>query len=56
MTNSSIWPIDQLSGATILDQSGLGSNGNKGIFHIPQSSGINGASSSDCLPSYPGHS
>ena len=25
-----------LSGATILGQSGLGSDGNKGVLHIPQ--------------------
>ena len=45
-----------LSGATILDQSGPGSDGNEGVLRIPQSSGITGASPSDCLVSYPGHS
>ena len=38
-----------LSGATILGQSGLGSNGNKRVLCITQSS------PSDCLVSYPGH-
>ena len=37
-------------------QSGHGSNGNKRVLHIPQSSSITGASPSDCLVSYPGHS
>ena len=56
MLNSSIWPIDRtFSCATILGQSGPGSNGNKGVFHIPQSSKT-GATSSDCLMSYAGHS
>ena len=36
---SCIWPIDvNLSGAIILGQSGPGSNGNKLILRIPQSS------------------
>ena len=43
-----------LSGATILDQCGPGSNSNKEIFHIAQASRT-GASPSDCLVSYPGH-
>ena len=35
---SSIWPIDRtLSGATTSGQSGLGSDGNKGVLRIPQS-------------------
>ena len=56
MSNNSIWPIDTiLSGATTPSQSGPGSNGNEGVVHIPQSSSIPGASSSDCLMSYPGH-
>ena len=39
MSNSSIWPIDRiLSGATTPSQSGPGSNGNEGVFHIPHSS------------------
>ena len=45
-----------LSGATILSQSGPGSNGDEGVIYIPQSSSITGTSSSDCLVSYPGHS
>ena len=57
MFNSSIWPIDMtLSGATTPGQSGSGSNGSEGVFHIIQSSSITGASLSDCLVSYPGHS
>ena len=54
MSNSSIWPIDRtLSDTTTLGQSGLGSNGNGRVLHIPQS--ITGASPSDCLVSSPGH-
>ena len=53
---NSIWPIDRTqSGATTLNQSGPGSEGNKGIPHIPQNSNITGASLSD-LVCYPGHS
>ena len=37
------------------DQSGPGSNGNKGVLRILQNSSITGASKSDCLVSYPGH-
>ena len=44
------------SGATILDQSEPGSDGNEGVLRIPQSSNITGASPSDCLVSYPGYS
>ena len=56
MSNSSIWPIDRtFSDATILGQSGPGSNGNEGVLRIPQSSSIAGASSSDCLVLYTGH-
>ena len=40
-----------LAGATTLDHCGTGSDGNKGIFRILQSSGINGESSSDFLKS-----
>ena len=41
---SSISPIDRtLSGATTIGQSGLWSNGNKGVLRIPQSSCITGA-------------
>ena len=55
MPNSSIWPIDRtLSGSTALGNSGPGSDGNKGVLHIPQSSNITGASSSDVLESSPG--
>ena len=47
---SSSRPIDStLSGTTTLGQSGLGSNGNEGVLHIPQSSRITGASPSYCL-------
>ena len=45
-----------LSGATIPGQTGSGSNGNKGVLHIPQSPSITGTSPTDCLVSYPGHS
>ena len=54
---SSIWPIDRtLSGATTPDQSGPGSDSNEEVLHISQTSNITGASPSDCLVSYPGHS
>ena len=43
-----------LSGASTLDQSGPGSNGNKELLCIPQSSSITGASQLNCLMSYPG--
>ena len=57
MQFSSIQPIDTAqSGATIPGQSGPGSNGNEGVFCIPQSLSITGTSPSDCLVSYPGHS
>ena len=57
MPNSSIWSIDRtLSVATSMGQSGPGSDGNKGVLHISQSSSITGASLSDCLVSYPRHS
>ena len=53
---SSIWPIDRtLSSTTNPGQSEPGSDGNKEVLHIPQSSSITGASSSDCFVSYPGH-
>ena len=45
-----------LSGATTPGQSGPGSDGNKGVLSIPQSSSITGTSPSDCLVSYLGHS
>ena len=47
---SCIWPVDR----TLSD--GPWSNGNKREIHIPQSSSITGASPSDCLASYIGHS
>ena len=57
MLNSSIWPIDKtLSGATTPGQSGTRSDGNEDVLCIPQSSSITGATSSDCLMSYVGHS
>ena len=37
-------------------QSVPGSNGNKGVLRIPQSSYFTGTSPSDCLESYPGYS
>ena len=52
MQFSFIWPIDgTLSGATTLDQSGTGSDGNEGVLCIPQSSSITGVSPSYCLVS-----
>ena len=57
MVNSSTWPIDRiLSGATSLDQSGPGGDGNEGVLHIPPCSSITWATQSDCLVSYQGHS
>ena len=47
--------IRPLSGATTPDQSGPGSDGNKGVLRIAQSTSITGTSPSDCLVSYPGH-
>ena len=41
-----------LPGATLPGQSGPGSDGNKGVLGIPQSSSIIGTSPSDCLVSY----
>ena len=51
MSNSYIWPID----ATTPGRSRPGSDGNEGLLRIPQNCMV-GASSSDCLVSYPGHS
>ena len=48
--------IGPISGATTPGQSGPGSDGNKGVVRIPQSSSTAGTSPSDCLVSYPGHS
>ena len=54
MPNSSIWPIDRtLSDTTSLGQSGLGSNRNGEVLHIPQSTKTN-ASQLDCLTSLVG--
>ena len=50
---NSILPIDRtLSGATTSAQSEPGSDGNKGVLHIPQICCITGASPSDRLVSY----
>ena len=55
MSNSPIWPKDKtLLGAITSGLSGPGSNVNEGVLHIPQSSSITEASSSDCLMSYLG--
>ena len=43
-----------LSVVTTPGQSGPGSDGNEGVFCIPQSSSIIEASPSDCFVSYPG--
>ena len=45
-----------ISGTTTLSQSGPGSDGNEEVLCILQSSSITGASPSDCLGSYRGHS
>ena len=45
-----------LSVAATRGQSGLGSDGNKGVLCIPLSSSFTGASPPDCLELYPGHS
>ena len=45
-----------LSGATTSGQRGSGSDWNEGVLQISQSSTIIGASPSDCLVSYLGHS
>ena len=44
-----------ISGATTPGQSGTGSNGNEGVYCIPQSYSINGGLPLDCLVTYPGH-
>ena len=55
MSNSSVWPIDKtLSDATTPDQSGHGSDGNEGVFHLPQNSKT-WASSSHSWVSYVTH-
>ena len=43
---------EHISGATIPGQSGPGSDGNKGVLRIPQSSRIAGTSPSENLVSY----
>ena len=54
---SSVWPKDRtLSSATIPAKSGPGSDGNKGVFRILESSSSTESSSSECLMSYPGNS
>ena len=54
---SFIWPIDRtLSGATLLGQSGPGSDGNKVVLHFLQSFSITRTSTSDCLVSLTWHS
>ena len=54
---SSIWPLDStLSGATTVGQSEPWSDGNEGVLRIPQRSNITGASPSNSLVSYLGHS
>ena len=51
---SSIWPIDRtLSSPTTPGPSGLGSDGNEWVLHIPQSSSITEGLPSDGLMSYP---
>ena len=45
-----------LLGATSLGQSEPGSDGKNEVLRIPQSSGVTGASPSDCLELNPGHS
>ena len=50
-----MWLIDRtLPGVTTQGQSGPWSNGDEGVLHIPQISKA-GASPSDCLMLYPGH-
>ena len=57
MQFNSIYTIDRaLSGATTTGQSGPEINGNEEVLCIPQNSSITGASPSDCLVSYTGHS
>ena len=45
-----------ISGASTPWQSGDGSDGNEGVLQIPERSSIIGASQSECLISYSGHS
>ena len=48
--------IGPLLGPTTPGLSGPGSNGNKGVHRISQTSSITDTSQSGCLESYPGHS
>ena len=57
MSKSSIQPTDRtLLDAITPDQSEPGSDGNKGVLHVPQSSCITETSPSDGFVSYTGHS
>ena len=57
MLNNFICPIERtMSGATNLSQIWPGRKGNEGVLCISQKSRITGASPSDCLALYPGHS
>ena len=57
MSNLSILPIYKtLLAGTITGQSGSGFDGNEELLRFPQNSSITGASPSDFLVSYPGHS
>ena len=56
MSNSSIWPINRILSRATPGQSRLESDCNEGVLRIYQSSTITGASPSDCLVLYPGHS
>ncbi len=54
MSNSFVWHIERaLSSVTTSGQNGAGSNGNKGVFHIPQNF-LTGALPSDCLALWDG--
>ena len=56
MSKNPICSIDTtIFDATTPGQSGFGKNDNERVIYIPQNS-RNGASPSDCLVSYPGHS
>ena len=48
--------VMKLSSATTLGQNGPVCDCNEGVLHIPQSFSITGASPSDCLVLYSGHS
>ena len=57
MSKCSLWPIDRtLHDTTIPGQNRPGCDSNKGILSIPQSLWSTGASSLECLISYPGRS